>query len=383
MVYSHSRLSRLNCLDDLRAVAALLVFACHASLFWLGRHGRTPDLGLDYLGRFGVAIFFVISGLVIYRPFVEIRRSGRNLDLWAYAVRRVLRIAPAYWIALAFFVVLLPQQVQPVGSEYFGLFAGFGQIYSPINYYRGLSVAWTLDVELCFYAAAPIIALGVQSLIARGHTRRLEGLVLLCLGLISIAVRAFSPDGVLGGTILGYTGWFAIGMAVAVVVAQPTPLLRRIRLPSSCLWALAGAGYLLLTAHLAPPPHPTQGTLLEYCGLGLLAALIVLTAINASGNNATPVGKWLGDRSYGVYLWHYPILAWLAGKNVSGWHYLAEALGLTLVAAHLSFLLLERPLMRRAASFGRQRLAADSARPPALSRERAILDVPLAVTHTG
>ena len=255
------RLSRVNRLDDLRAVAASLVFACHASLFWLAWHDGRVDSGVFYLGRFGVAIFFVVSGLVIYRPFVQARWSETKPDLWAYAVRRVLRIVPAYWIALAFFIVVFPREVPPLGTGNPGLFAGFAQIYSPANYYSGLPVAWTLDVEVCFYAAAPLIALGVRRLIVRGCSRNVEGLVLLGLGVVSIAVRRFSPDGVIGGTILGYGGWFAIGMALAVLAAQPTQLLRRIKLPPTSLWALAGLGYLLLSDHLARPiPYPNRAT---------------------------------------------------------------------------------------------------------------------------
>ena len=378
------RQSRVNRLDDLRAVAASLVFACHASLFWLASHGGVANSGLFYLGRFGVAIFFVVSGLVIYRPFVEARLSGRTPDVWAYAVRRALRIVPAYWIALALFVVLMPQEVKPLGTGSTGVFVGFAQIYSHVNYYRGLPVAWTLDVEVCFYAAAPLVALAVQRLVARGCDSRVEGLLLLGLGLVSIAVRRFSPDGVIGGTILGYSGWFAIGMALAVLATQPTQHFRRVKLPPASLWALAGLGYLLLSDHLTQPnPFPNQGTLLDYCGLGLLAALVVLTAINAAGNDATRIGKWLGDRSYGVYLWHEPILAWLAAKHLAGWHYLTEGIMLTVLAAHLSFVLVERPLMRHAAAFARRRSAAASRQPATLSRELTITDTPRTATASS
>lgn len=367
-----ARLSRLDRLDDLRAVAASLVFACHASLWWLGSEGRPAEPGLFYLGRFGVAIFFVISGLVIYRPFVEARRSGRNPNVWAYTVRRVLRIVPAYWIALALLLILLPQQLPLLGSGSPALFAGFGQIYSSRTFYGGLAVAWSLDVELCFYAAAPIIALGVGALIRRTRSGRIEGLFLLCVGLLSVAVRQLSPDGVIGGTIVGYGGWFAIGMALAVASANQSSLIHRIRLRPGALWALAAAGYLVLARHLSQPnPFPDQGTLLDYCGLGFLAALVVLGAVSDSGK-ATPIGKWLGDRSYGVYLWHLPILVWLATKGLAGWEYLGAALCLTLLAAHLSFLLVERPLMRRAGTFVRQRAAHEKIPP----------DVRLAATPT-
>jgi peptidoglycan/LPS O-acetylase OafA/YrhL len=351
-----SRLPRLARLDDLRAVAATLVFACHASLFWFAFHNDETGRVFPYLGRFGVAIFFVISGLVIYRPFVQARAAGHKQSLRAFARRRVLRIVPAYWIALVVFGVLLSHQVRPLDVRDFALFAGFGQIYSRHSYYLGLSVAWTLDIELCFYAAIPFLALGARWLIAQPNGHRLELAALLCLGLLSIAVRALDPAGVLGSTILGYAGWFAIGMALAVVASEHASWLRGIPLSSASLWVLAGLGYLLLVGHLPYASHSDQGTLLEYCGLGLLAALTVLAATKSSGSSPTVIGKWLGDRSYGIYLWHYPILVWLVETRLGGWAYITEGLCLTLLAAHLSFVLVERPLMQRTSLFRRQRM---------------------------
>ena len=334
-----------------------MVFACHAFLFWLVVHNDESGPAFSYLGRFGVAIFFVISGLVIYRPFVQARMAGCNQDLKAFALRRLLRIVPAYWIALVVFAVLLPHEVQPFGGRDSAIFAGFAQVYSPHTYYRGLAVAWTLDIELCFYAVVPLLAFGVRRLIVRPHGRRFELAVLLCLGLLSIVVRVLSPYGVLGGTIIGYAGWFAIGMALAVVVSEHAASLQRIKLSPGYLWMIAGIGYALLVGHLASSAAISdQGTLPEYCGLGLLAAVTVLAAIKVDGGNSTAIGKWLGDRSYGIYLWHYPILAWLVEKHLSKGQYVTDGLCLTLLAAHLSFVLVERPLMRWASRFGRQRV---------------------------
>jgi peptidoglycan/LPS O-acetylase OafA/YrhL len=350
------------------------VFLCHACLLWMMVHVESPSRAIAYLGSFGVAIFFVVSGLVIYRPFVEARSSGVTPDLRAYAVRRMIRIVPAYWVALAVFAVVLPAEVgYPISSGHLGMFAAFGQIYSPGYYYSGLGPAWSLDVEVCFYAAAPVVAFASHWLIERGGRRHLEDLLLLCLGLASIAVRRFSPDGIVGGTILGYSGWFTIGMALAVASVDRRPLLRNLRARPAALWAIAAAGYMLLSGQFAFV-RPTQGTLLDYCGLGLLATLVVLGAVIDDGDRATRIGKWLGDRSYGIYLWHYPILYWLTGQDLSVWRYLAIGILTTLLAAHLSFVFVERPLMHQAAAFGARRVAINRAQRATRGHAQGVAD---------
>jgi peptidoglycan/LPS O-acetylase OafA/YrhL len=223
-----------------------------------------------------------------------------------------------------------------------------------------------------------LVAFASLWLIRRAGKQHLEGLLLACLGLASIAVRRFSPDGIIGGTIIGYSGWFTIGMAIAVACGDRGAL-PNLRLPPVALWALAAVGYVLLAGHLTPTP-PTQGTLLDYCGLGVLAALVVVAAVIAQDNRATRIGKWLGDRSYGIYLWHFPILGWLASQDLSAWRYLADGILMAVLAAHLSFVFIERPLMRRAAAFGRQRGAIRRIRPTTQGDTRGVADAPAAAT---
>jgi peptidoglycan/LPS O-acetylase OafA/YrhL len=97
--------------------------------------------------------------------------------------------------------------------------------------------------------------------------------------------------------------------------------------------------------------------MLYYLGLGLLAAMIVLPAIGSPADRASRIGKWLGDRSYGIYLWHFPIVQWVAGKGLPTAQYIAVSITLTLIAAHLSYRLIEQPLLRRAGALHRVRAA--------------------------
>jgi peptidoglycan/LPS O-acetylase OafA/YrhL len=242
---------------------------------------------------------------------------------------------------LAFFAVVLPHVVSGVGAAGGSTFWAFGQIYSSHTYGQGLPVAWTLGVELSFYAVVPVFAFAIRS------RDRLEPYLLVGLWIGSLLVRIASPHGVVGGTLVGYLGWFALGMGLARLAQSPPTL--PIRPP--LIWAVAASGFLLLAGRL-PIARPNQGVLLDYIGLGLLALLVVLPAVTH------PAGarlKWLGDRSYGVYLWHFPTLAWLASQRISLIEYVVLGVGLTLAAADFSYRYLEAPLMLRAAALADHR----------------------------
>ena len=117
---------RFPLLDPLRAVAALMVVVTHTAE--LGGFNREHWVGawtvrLDS----GVAIFFVLSAFLLYRPFVSARLDGRAIPrVWRYARRRALRILPAYWVALIALGLLDAEHTPGVFGDqwwvYFGLF---------------------------------------------------------------------------------------------------------------------------------------------------------------------------------------------------------------------------------------------------------------------
>jgi len=104
----------------------------------------------------GVAIFFLISGFLLFRPFLAARRSGRTLRLRDFYRRRALRIVPAYWVALTLFIVF--GFVSGVTAHNWWIFYGFAQIYCLGTIGHGIGVAWTLCIEVTFYAALPAFA---------------------------------------------------------------------------------------------------------------------------------------------------------------------------------------------------------------------------------
>jgi peptidoglycan/LPS O-acetylase OafA/YrhL len=238
---------------------------------------------------------------------------------------------------------------------------------------HGLAAAWSLCVEVTFYAALPLYAVLMRRL-GRGRERsarlRLELAALALLGGASVIARAISLEA--GGsmidlTLVGTFGWFAVGMALAVLSVGPAPAgpVRFVtRHPGVC-WLAAAALYvgmcLLLRGPEGEPLRYTQSQwLVQHVLSAGVALLLVLPAVfgHAAGGwprrvLAWPVLAWLGLVSYGIYLWQggWVLEAWRQGAR--DWVPGAPFVVMTLVTlagtvtfAALSYYLVERPLMR-------------------------------------
>ena len=151
----NARADRFPLVDALRAIAALAVLGAHAAFFGGAYDGHTA-LG-PYAQRLdvGVTVFFLISGFLLYRPFLLARVDGEAAPATgAYAWRRFLRIVPAYWLALSVTVLALgtPGVFTADGlPTYYGL----AQTYRTATIGGGLTQAWTLSIELAFYHRRP------------------------------------------------------------------------------------------------------------------------------------------------------------------------------------------------------------------------------------
>ncbi len=325
------KLSKYPAFDGLRALAALLVIAYHVTLAggWTRTGGLAP-LASELKG--GVTVFFVISGFLLYLPYARAIRDRRDLPDWhAYARRRALRILPAYWVALT--VLAIVGLATSVFSWNWWLYYGLAQIYHRETTLGGLSVAWTLCVEVTFYLCLPLMARGMAALVSSrpvGDRFRWQLAVVAAVGLGSLTLRVLASHSLVGPVSSGHSvletalpgtlDWFALGIGLAVIASaweaqvRIAPLLSRLAQRGYLCWLLAAGCYLAgaWTQH-GDEFLPLYGVV-THVTLGLASALLVLpAAVPSSGTGTVPILTrpiliWLGTISYGMYLWHSALI---------------------------------------------------------------------------
>jgi peptidoglycan/LPS O-acetylase OafA/YrhL len=372
---------RFAALDGLRALAAFGVFGVHAAQAWNPDVTQAPGMYAVHVGTAAVVIFFVLSGFLLYRPFVLADASlGPRVAWRPYLLRRAVRILPAYWVALT--VLGVAAGLPGVFGERWWAFYGFMQVYSLGTAQQGLAPAWSLCVEIVFYAVLPLIALGVAAASSRGGRWRparqlatIGGVAGASLAL-NVWLAAESSRPYLVSTFPCAFVYLAAGMALAVAsVALETGTETRwaMRLRAACrpgvAWALAALAFLVLVAGLGlshsatyPIPRTLGQSVAEVLLTALVGALLVGAAALGRGPAvlATRPAVWLGTVSYGLFLWHYPIVDRLGHREelrslpLGPVAFTLLALAASLTAAAVSWYFLERPLL----SLARRRPAA-------------------------
>jgi len=326
---------RVASLTGLRAVAALLVVGTHAAF-------ATGKLTHGYVGvmaarlEIGVAIFFALSGFLLFRPWVTAAAVGSQAPSAAdYARRRMRRIMPAYvaTVLLAYGVYAVYSTGPNPGQSWAGLLRHLTltQIYTD-NYmfsylHQGLTQMWSLAVEVAFYVALPILAYLLLVVLCRRQWRPhllLAGLAALVLvspaWMVLVHTTHFLPDGA-RLWLPGYLAWFVGGMLLTVLQAMGVRMYGFVALP------LAVISYVIASTPVAgePTTSPT-GLVQALVKTGFYAAIAtLLIAPLALGNRgwyagllATRPMVWLGEISYEIFLVHLVIME-IAMVNVLHW----------------------------------------------------------------
>ncbi len=347
---------RLLALDGLRGLAAVAIVVHHA---WMFDHGDSHvatmslmDRGLDEL-RLGVTLFFVLSGYLVFGPFVAAALDGRDQpSRRRYALKRAARILPAYWLALAGAFALTAATHHPMGvsGAQLPLFLVFAQNQVAATNGHVDPPMWSLCVEVMFYAALPLLALAV----ARLGTDRRRQLALIAAvfaaGVLACVVTdlAGSPRTVTD-SLLTCVPLFAAGMGVAVLTHGRT-------LSARAAVALIAAGVVLVVAGAtvesaaaleAGPLRLAVSDTPAAIGFALIVAALVAAPLRARALTLRPV-LFAGAISYGLYLWHFPVIYGL--REAGAWpSQLVPAMALTLalaaVLASASWYLVERPIL--------------------------------------
>ena len=352
-------LARVAGLDGLRAIAVMVVLAFHL----------TPGFAIG--GYLGVDIFFVVSGFIITRLLLIEHVGTGGIRLGAFWVRRARRLLPALVLLLlvcstaALAVggdVLVDLGGQLVSSLTFS--SNWYFIVTGSDYFAGSAPElfrnlWSLAVEEQFYLLWPLVLLFVVLRLSRGPRIALLAAATAASAVaMAVLLVPGSPTSVYYGTGTHAFG-LTLGALLAVVSrwwpARPLEWPRAARRGLGIAGALALGGLLVLTAVMPGDADLTyRGGLLAVAALTavLIAAFLVPASPLARAIDVAPM-RWVGERSYGIYLWHWPVFVLLA-TAFPAWTRdagLAWALGgiatvVTLGAAALSFRFVETPIRR-------------------------------------
>ncbi len=370
-------------LDGVRALAVLAV---------MGFHEGVSELSGGFLG---VDVFFVLSGFLITDLLVsQYDRLGR-LDLKDFWSRRARRLLPA--LALMLIVVSAAATVIEPGqgaSLRLALLAAvtytsnWYQILHHVSYFASLGLftkpppldhLWSLAIEEQFYLIWPLI---LWLLILRLNGRRARVTATLILAAMSALAMAleYSP----GDPSLVYYGTdtHASALLIGAALALALPLATVASLPTAHVRRLDAAGVvgLVLLAWAAghfsgadPAVYPV-GLILAAVGAAGLVVAAASTGVIAAMTGLPPL-RWVGIRSYGIYLWHWPVIA-LAGAIIgaganSAWMWFIEA-AVSIGLACVSWRFVETPILRDGflATCSRWRLLIDEALRPVAARRR-------------
>jgi peptidoglycan/LPS O-acetylase OafA/YrhL len=377
---------RIPGLEGLRGLAAVAVLIYHVQRQLAPSTTELPVLSEGTLLAHGVTLFFVLSGFLLFRPFVVARLDNKRMpNTRRYLVNRLLRIFPGYIavllvVSLLMRVAWLPPRADGEPSEYGVLTlpqtlleATLMQSYLPWGVRTGLEVAWTLTVELTFYLMLPLlaavaaragkpwvaVAIPVAVMFAVGIAGKLW-FVLSQAPLTEEQRTTFewgaNWQSVISRSILVHADLFAYGMLAALFFVA----LRRGDLPAGLMrfrWVLGvGAAAVLLLS-----TTNGIGILVEPLVALASALLLLLVAIpRHSGDFGTaarfleiaPV-RWLGLVSFSIYLWHLPLVRYLRHHDAV---FADDALGLlgnialiaalTFVLSALSYYAVEAPSLR-------------------------------------
>lgn len=348
-----STVDRVASLTGVRTVAALLVMGTHAA-YGTGKttHGY---VGLIYARMdIGVAVFFVLSGFLLFGPWVRAAATGAEPpSVRRYARNRLRRLMPAYLVTvLAAYAIYEFREPGPnPGHTWAGLLRHLTltQIYSgdylSLYLHQGLTQMWSLAVEMAFYAVLPPTAYLLLAVLCnrRWHPGRLlAGLAVVGsvtpLWLIMMHTTDWLPKGA-GLWLPHYLVWFVAGMALAVLQVIG------FRCYAAAVIPVAVVAYLVVATPIAGDavsPSPDLGQdLSRSLFYAAIAALVVAPpALGDRGVYTRLLGSppmvWLGEISYEIFLVHVIVME-IAMASVLRWPvYTGSVLGLFAVTLALS-----------------------------------------------
>jgi len=344
--------------DGLRALAVATVFIFHAGATWL------PG------GFLGVDFFLVISGYLITSLLVAEQRSGGRIDLWRFWLRRVRRLIPALLLAIAGTLVAMlilhwdeVSRLKGATLSAFAYVTNWYFIFADVPYVEKFgrpnvfTHLWSLAVEEQFYLFWPLV-LAVILMVLKLRP--------WAIGVLAVAGAAFSTAWAwhlydpyaLPWRIYYGTDTRAVGLFVGIVGAILLPPSRLRPIASAAgRWGMEIIGLAALAGVLWCMFSIDEFENRLYQGGMLMLAIPAIVLIIVSAHPQTLLGKfwglpvlvWIGARSYGMYLWHWPVLMLTRPEDdvsISGAPLVAIQIMLVVGISALSYRFVEQPIRR-------------------------------------
>lgn len=340
-------------IDGLRALSVLAVIAYHLNMKWAQG------------GLIGVAIFFVISGYLITDQILIQKQRYGKLDLKDFWIRRARRLLPAMFCMLLFVAIWLlfldPNRLNHLQGDYLSsifYFNNWWLIFHQVSYFESfgppspIGHLWSLSIEEQFYLIWPLFLL---------LTHRRGKLFILILGaaVASALAMAFlyvpgsDPSRVYYGT---DTRMFGLLIGAALAVIWPSNKLNATVSKASryTMDILGGAGLIVLIVMMYRM-NEYDASLYRggFIGLSILTAIVIAVLAHPAGLLGKAMGirplRWIGVRSYSLYIWHYPVIILTNPSNQASHPnvlLIVVQLAASFVLAALSYKFVEEPLRR-------------------------------------
>ena len=364
--------SFLPAVEGMRACAAIGVVITHVAF----QTGHSSGVDGRLYGRFdlAVAVFFALSGFLLWRGHAAAARGlGSRPSTGHYLRSRVVRIMPAYLVAVVVILALLPDADHPNLTVWLANLS-LTQVYVPLTLTHGLTQMWSLSVEVTFYLALPILAL-----LAAGLPVRARVPAIAALGVASwfwgwipfVAPAGLNPL----NWPPAFFSWFAAGMLLAEWVHSPIGWPHRLARRRVLMAVVVVVAYLIAASPLAGPAglvpsSAAQFTVKTAMGALVAAGLVAPLVLDRPDTGHRVLGTrpmvTLGRWSYGIFIWHlaaltmvFPVIGEFSFRGR-----MPEVLLLTLIfaiaIAAVSYALVESPCreaLRRWESRRRQKSA--------------------------
>ena len=347
--------SFLPAVEGMRACAAIGVVITHAAF----ETGHFSGFDGRLFGRFdlAVAVFFALSGFLLWRAHAAAARGLASRPSTGHYLRsRVIRIMPAYLVAVVVILTLLPDGNHPSLTVWLANLS-LTQVYVPLTLTAGLTQMWSLSVEVGFYLALPIFAMLAARLPVRG---RVPAIAVLAVASWFWGWLPFDAPAGLNPLTWppAFFSWFAAGMLLAELVYSPTGWPHRLARRRVLMALVVIVAYLVAASPLAGPAGLVPSSAAQFTvktamgalvAVGLVAPLVFDRPDDShrllGSTSMVTLGRW----SYGIFIWHlaaltmvFPVIGQFSFRG-----HLPEVLALTLIfsiaIASVSYALVESP----------------------------------------